>query len=116
VRAGSIAELTAGTDTVLVRTPHAAQLAGALTAQGITPHRPDPATLQVRGMSLAQVGHVAFTAGVELHELSMQRFDLEQLFFALTEGAAGQPPPTGPQPPPTGQQPVPTQGGAPWSA
>jgi ABC-2 type transport system ATP-binding protein len=38
------------------------------------------------------VGHIAFTAGVELHELSAQRFDLEELFFALT----AQPAPPGP--------------------
>ena len=44
----------------------------------------DPATLRIRGLSAAQVGHLAFTAGVELHELSGQCFDLEELFFQLT--------------------------------
>jgi len=44
VRSGSIAELTAGTDTVLIRTPNALQLANALTARGVTPQQTDPAT------------------------------------------------------------------------
>ena len=32
--------------------------------------------------------HLAFRVGVELHELSGQRFDLEELFFSLTAGDA----------------------------
>ena len=107
VRSGSIAELTAGTDTVLIRTPNALQLANALIARGVTPRQTDPATLRIRGMSPAEVGHLAFTAGVELHELSVQRFDLEELFFALTEGANAEP-----APPPIGQPGSP-QGGSP---
>jgi ABC-2 type transport system ATP-binding protein len=141
VRAGSIAELTAGTDTVRVRTPNIAGLSAAVAAQGLKAQQTDQATLELRDATLEQVGHLAFTAGVELHELSLQRFDLEQLFFALTEapqqgppqfgfpqqgppqqgppqqGPPQQgPPPPGwfpPPPPPPGQQPQ--QGGAPWS-
>jgi ABC-2 type transport system ATP-binding protein len=113
VRAGSIEELTAGTDSVLVRTPNADTLVAALVAQGVTPHRPDPSTLQIQGMSPAHVGHLAFTAGVELHELSAQRFDLEQLFFALTEAPAqAASPPPGGQPAPR-PAPQPSQGGSP---
>jgi ABC-2 type transport system ATP-binding protein len=64
-------------------------------------------------MSPAQVGHLAFTAGVELHELSAQRFDLEQLFFALTEAPAqATSPPPGGQPAPR-PAPQPSQGGSP---
>jgi ABC-2 type transport system ATP-binding protein len=120
VRAGTIEELTAGTDSVLVRTPNADPLVAALTAQGVTPHRADASTLQIQGMSPAHVGHVAFAAGVELHELSAQRFDLEQLFFALTEAPvqATAPPPGGqPAHQPANQPaPQPSQGGSPWSA
>jgi ABC-2 type transport system ATP-binding protein len=117
VRAGSIAELTAGTDSVLVRTPNAAALVAALAAQGITAQQDDPSTLRVANVSAAQIGNLAFTAGVELHELTGQRFDLEQLFFALTETAAA--PPGSPGPPPTGPMvtgPEPRTVGAPWSA
>ena len=112
VRSGSIAELTAGTSTVRVRTPNVAALIGVLSAHGITAQQSDPATLHLRGGTLAQVGNLAFAAGVELHELSEQRFDLEQLFFALTENAHEGGPPT----PPQRAQPVPVHGGAPWSA
>jgi ABC-2 type transport system ATP-binding protein len=38
----------------------------------------------VQGIELDHVGHLAFGAGVELHELSRQGFDLEDLFFQLT--------------------------------
>jgi ABC-2 type transport system ATP-binding protein len=88
VRAGSIAELTAGSDTVVVRTPNPEPLAAALAAAGLEADRPDADTLRVRGGSAEQIGHLAFTSGVELHELSVQRFDLEELFFALTADPA----------------------------
>lgn len=39
----------------------------------------------MHGATPAKVGHWAFVAGVELHELQGQRVDLEELFFALTE-------------------------------
>jgi ABC-2 type transport system ATP-binding protein len=88
VRAGSIDELTAGSESVVVRTPNAAVLMQALAGRGVTPEQTEPDTLRVRGVSPAEVGHLAFTAGVELHELSAQCFDLEELFFAVTEGAS----------------------------
>lgn len=86
VRSGSIAELTAGTDTTVVRTPQADALAEALTAAGLSGTRPDSHTLRLRSVDPAHIGHIAFTAGVELHELSVEKYDLEQLFFALTQG------------------------------
>jgi ABC-2 type transport system ATP-binding protein len=89
VRAGSIEELTAGSDTVLVRCPNPEPLVAAVSGEGVAVQRPDANTVQIHGLSLAQVGHAAFVAGVELHELSAQRFDLEQLFFALTSEAEG---------------------------
>ncbi len=101
VRAGSIAELTAGTDTVLVRTPAAEALSGALSAAGMSHRYVDPTGIEVTGATAAQVGHAAFAAGVELHELRPQRADLEQLFFALTDArpAVAPPPPPPPAPP-----------------
>ncbi|MEO6886383.1 MAG: ABC transporter ATP-binding protein [Jatrophihabitantaceae bacterium] len=84
VRAGSIAELTEGTDTVLVRSPNLAALTPVLAEHGASTRQTDQGALQIRGLTAAQVGNLAFTAGVELHELTGQRFDLEELFFALT--------------------------------
>ena len=112
VRSGSIEELTAGTDTVLVRSPNLAALAPALAAAGIAYQPLDATGLQIRGVPAAHVGHIAFGAGVELHELYSRRFDLEELFFALT-GQGNEPPP--PPPPPHQSPPPVAQPGGGWS-
>jgi ABC-2 type transport system ATP-binding protein len=103
VREGSISELTSGADTVVIRSPQAAQLAGALAGAGRPAQQVDAITLRVRGIELGQVGHLAFVNGIELHELSLERFDLEQLFFSLTQGEH------------TGAQFGPPPGGSPWA-
>ena len=84
VSSGSIQELTADSETVRVRTPTPAPLGQAIAAAGGSAQHLDELTLQVRGLTTEQVGHLAFTTGVELHELSAQGFDLEDLFFHLT--------------------------------
>jgi ABC-2 type transport system ATP-binding protein len=89
VQSGSIAELTAGSDSVIARSPNLPALHGALTGQPIQVEPVDQTAIRIRGLSAEQVGHLAFTAGVELHELSNQRFDLEELFFALTSDSSG---------------------------
>lgn len=38
------------------------------------------------GPTAAEIGHAAFTAGVELHQLTTQKGGLEAAFLALTEG------------------------------
>jgi ABC-2 type transport system ATP-binding protein len=116
VRSGSIAELMAGTDAAVVRTPQADELSAALAQAGLRGERRDANTLRVHTSDLAQVGHLAFTANVELHELSLEKFDLEQLFFSLTRGAYAAPssapngPPPGSAPPPGYQPGNPVQG------
>jgi len=118
VQQGSIAELTAGTDSVVVRTPNPAAMHTALAGQPVQVDQPDPATFRIRGLAVEQVGHLAFAGGVELHELRADRFDLEDLFFALTAGDHQSGAPTGAPigPPPMGPPPGPppagfTQGG-----
>jgi ABC-2 type transport system ATP-binding protein len=106
IRAGSIAELVAGSDSVVVRSPHAQQLADALTQAGLAGQYEPPQqglapALRVQSGDLARVGHVAFLAGAELHELRLDQFDLEQLFFSLTQGQYAAPTP-GAVPPPMG--------------
>jgi len=87
VREGSVVELEAGAGvTVVVRTPTLDKLADALAAAGVTATRSGENELRVPGGDAAAVGHTAFEAGVELHELRTERADLEQLFFQLTEG------------------------------
>jgi ABC-2 type transport system ATP-binding protein len=84
VRAGAIEELLAGTDSVVVRGPSLGPLDAALRAQGHNPTQTSPTSFVVQGVGTDAVGHLAFTSGVELHELSKQGFDLEDLFFQLT--------------------------------
>src|SRR5829696_286450 len=109
VREGSLAELAAGAgETVIVRTPAADKLAAAL--HGTEVSRSGPGELRVRGLPAAAVGHAAFTADVELHELRTERADLEQLFFSLTQGQFAAAPQGGLQPgqvPPPAAYPVP---------
>ena len=94
VREGSIDELeTESGVTVVVRSPRVDALAAALGRAGRQVTRVGPDQLRVRGMDSAAVGHAAFTAGVELHELRTERADLEQLFFSLTQAQYTAPPP-----------------------
>ena len=86
VRAGSMAELSAGTSTAVVRGPDLAPLQQALAAAGMTGTTEPDGSLRVRADELTRIGHLAFVNGVELYELSLAEFDLEQLFFTLTEG------------------------------
>jgi ABC-2 type transport system ATP-binding protein len=110
VREGSMVELERGAgETVVVASPTLDKLGNALAATGGKITRSGPDQLRVTGVPAAAVGHAAFGAGVELHELRTERADLEQLFFSLTEGQfhapAGGPPPGAPPGPPPGMPP-----------
>jgi ABC-2 type transport system ATP-binding protein len=89
VRSGSIQELLAGTDSVVARGPDLGPLDAVLRNHGYAPMQTGPASLQVQGVDTDTVGHLAFAAGVELHELSKRGFDLEDLFFQLTADQGG---------------------------
>jgi ABC-2 type transport system ATP-binding protein len=80
-----------------VRTPTPQPLGEAIAAAGGFAQHEDQFTLQVRSMTLEQVGHIAFVNNVELHELSSHTFDLEDLFFQLT-GSTSPGAPTGMKP------------------
>jgi ABC-2 type transport system ATP-binding protein len=74
-------------NTVLVQTPAPEVLARAVTTAGgsVTrePERP-PGWLRVHGLSEAEVGSIAFAAGVPLHHLAAAKVSLEQAFMELT--------------------------------
>ena len=72
---------------VTVRTPQLDELAAALAAAGAQLSRPDPASLQVVGLTSDQIGELAFTNRILLHELSPQRASLEDAFLQVTQGA-----------------------------
>lgn len=77
---------------MLVRSPSAEALRAALAHSSAQLEQVDAATIRIKGLDTVQVGHAAYEAGIELHELSTQRFDLEDVFFALTRdgGASGE--------------------------
>jgi ABC-2 type transport system ATP-binding protein len=109
IRSGSIDELTAGTDTVRVRTPNPAPLLAALAASGLHVQPDAGGVLVVRGGPVEQVGHLAFVNQVELHELTGTKANLEELFFSLTQGAHSAPQPDQPGQP--SATPIPNAGG-----
>jgi ABC-2 type transport system ATP-binding protein len=74
---------------VLVRTPDPQRLAAALTPAGAILTAGADGGLTVAGVDAATVGRLALANGVELHELTPQRADLEGVFLELTSGKAG---------------------------
>jgi ABC-2 type transport system ATP-binding protein len=91
VRQGPVDEVlgSMGAAQVRVRTPQPAELTTALTELNATVLPQADGSLLVSGAEAAAIGHAAFTASVELHELSSERGDLEQVFLQLTAGMAG---------------------------
>ena len=82
VTTGTLASLQqAGTS---VRTDSAQQLTQLLTAAGATVHTGTAGELVVRGITIAEIGDRACTAGIALHELSPQAGSLEELFLDWT--------------------------------
>jgi ABC-2 type transport system ATP-binding protein len=71
---------------VRVRTPDEGRLRAALTDKGATVTA-DGDALAVTGLDCRQVGDIASTAGLTLHELSPQRASLEEAFMELTKGS-----------------------------
>ena len=82
----SVEELTrqASVNTVLVRTPDAAQLRAALAAPDVTVSSTEDGVLHVTGLAAAHIGDVARDLGVALHELTPQQVSLEEAFMTMT--------------------------------
>jgi ABC-2 type transport system ATP-binding protein len=89
VRQGTLADLAGGPREVLVRTPSPERLRDALAGASLTVvGADDSGRLRVTGGTTQEVGHVAFEAGVEVHELVAETSPLERVFLELTEGSA----------------------------
>jgi ABC-2 type transport system ATP-binding protein len=82
----SVEELTHGAsvNTVLVRTPDAAQLRAALAAPDVTVSSGEDDVLEVTGLTAAQIGDTARDLHLALHELTPQRASLEEAFMTMT--------------------------------
>lgn len=74
---------------VRVSTPHAEKLAAAIGERGGAVQPGENGALLVTGLDAPAVGAMALAAGVELHELTTERPDLERVFLELTAGKAG---------------------------
>jgi ABC-2 type transport system ATP-binding protein len=82
----SVEELISGAsvNTVVVRTPEAQRLRGALAAHDVTVVSDEPDLLQVTGLTAPQIGEAARDLGIALHELTPQRASLEEAFMTMT--------------------------------
>jgi ABC-2 type transport system ATP-binding protein len=91
VRQGPVDEVlgSMGAARVQARTPEPEKLTAALSEIGATAAPQPDGSLLISGADAAAVGHAAFAASVELHELFLQPGDLEQVFLELTAGMAG---------------------------
>jgi ABC-2 type transport system ATP-binding protein len=93
IRQGPVGEVVTSMTTtahVRVRTPQADALSAALSGvPGVTVTPGTDNTLLITGAEAAAIGKAALAAGVELHELTPERPDLEGVFLELTAGKAG---------------------------
>ncbi|MEV0592414.1 ATP-binding cassette domain-containing protein [Nonomuraea cavernae] len=69
---------------VLVRTPHAGDLALLLAAEGVAVERRAENELIATGAPIERIGDLAHEAGIRLHELSAREASLEQAYQELT--------------------------------
>jgi ABC-2 type transport system ATP-binding protein len=74
----------ASSGVVIVRTPGAAQLAGALVAKGVTIRQRDGDVLEVTGLAAGEIGQIALDERIVLHGLAPQEASLEEAFMEMT--------------------------------
>ncbi|RZS36574.1 ABC-2 type transport system ATP-binding protein [Herbihabitans rhizosphaerae] len=70
---------------VLVRTPRADELRGALSTAGASVHSGPDGELAVRGMDAVAIGDLALRAGIAVHELTPRSASLEEAYMELTD-------------------------------
>lgn len=74
---------------IWVRTPQAAALRSALSAEGITAEIKSDDTVLANDTTPERVGIAAAGAGVVIYEMTSQHFDLEEFFLQLTATDGG---------------------------
>src|SRR5688500_7404928 len=70
---------------VRVRTPYAADLAGALEPHAVSVERTGPEEVEVDGLTAEEIGDLAHRIGVPVHHLAEIRQSLEHAYLRLTE-------------------------------
>jgi ABC-2 type transport system ATP-binding protein len=95
---------------VLVKSPDVARLAELITADGGVIAKTDGDEVTVRNLLAPRIGHLAASAGIELHELAPQAASLEEAFMELTRGSAEYEGSIGGAPAPSSAQPSSTEG------
>lgn len=91
VRAGPLGDVLGDDSIVSVSGPDLTGLATAVVAAGGTA-RPEHEQLMVTGLTAAQVGHLAWRDHIEIHALTTQSEELEQVFLRLTTDRRGDTP------------------------
>jgi ABC-2 type transport system ATP-binding protein len=86
VTIASLDELTARMSGVRIRAPEVRRLLPVLAGAGLEATTLDGDELLVRGASVAQVGELAWSAGIRVHRLVEESSALENVFLELTSG------------------------------
>jgi ABC-2 type transport system ATP-binding protein len=83
----TVTEFTAraGTGSVTVRTPRAAELRSVLLGPGVTVASESPDVLAVEGLTAEQIGTAAWRAHLPVFGLAAKEASLEEAFMQLTE-------------------------------
>ena len=84
VTSGSVADVTRGSPSVLVRTPQADRLHGVLRAAGVAAELAGPDEVLAHDVEAEAVGRAVAAAGLVVFEMRVQQPDLERAFLALT--------------------------------
>jgi ABC-2 type transport system ATP-binding protein len=91
VRQGTVAEIVASSHSgaiVYVRTPQPETVVTSVTERGGSATSTPDGRIAITGLDAPTVGNIAFVNGVELHELTTERPDLEGVFLELTRSEA----------------------------
>src|SRR5690606_2768064 len=89
IAAGPVDQFTrsSASTKVVVRAPESARLADVLRNAGVTVQPQPDGALHVTGREQAEIGELAFKAGIVVHELMTRVASLEEVFLEVTRNA-----------------------------
>lgn len=77
--------LSAARSSVILRTPHVEEFRAAAAEEGVAATLDESGAFLIDGQSAQQVGDLAASLGITVHELHEKRASLEEAFMALTD-------------------------------